>query len=49
MRVVLDLRRNQDGGIEGVVIPEGWEAGQAFAGWLELLRLLEELEALEDG
>jgi hypothetical protein len=49
VRFVVDLRRTEDGGVEGVVIPEGSEQGQPFAGWLELLRLLEQFEPLEDG
>lgn len=49
MRFVVDLRRTEDGGVGGIVTPEGSEEGQPFAGWLELLRLLEEFELQEDG
>ena len=44
MRFVVELRRVNDG-VEGVVIPEGTDERTPFSGWLELLRLLDELQA----
>ena len=45
MRVVVELHRTEDDGVQGVVIadPAGTGAPQPFSGWLELLRLLEAL------
>jgi hypothetical protein len=41
MRFVVDVRRTPDDRVEGVVVPEGAEAGLSFSGWMELLSLLE--------
>ena len=43
MRVVVELHRTEDDGVQGVVIadPDGTGVPHPFSGWLELLRLLE--------
>ena len=41
MRFLIDVRWTPDDRVEGVVVPEGGEAGSAFSGWMELLSLLE--------
>jgi hypothetical protein len=45
MRVIVDLHRSQAGTVHGVVIADAEDIGepQQFAGWLELLRVLEAL------
>jgi hypothetical protein len=45
VRVVLDLHRGGNGNVHGVVITEGDKGNEqhAFAGWLDLLRVLEAL------
>ena len=45
MRVIVDLQRTEAGTVHGVVIPDAKEIGEPhrFAGWLELLRILEAL------
>jgi hypothetical protein len=45
LRIVIELVRNGSGGVHGVLFHEGEEEPQRFSGWLELLRLLEELGA----
>lgn len=45
MRFVVELHHLNDG-VEGVVIPQGSDEQVPFSGWLELLRLLEELQPL---
>ena len=44
MRVIVELRRTACG-VEGVLIRDGSDRHVPFYGWLELFRLLEELEA----
>jgi hypothetical protein len=44
VRVIVELRRVAGGGVEGAVTREGSGERHAFFGWLELLRLLEDLE-----
>lgn len=41
VRFEIELRCASDRGIEGVLSGPPYEGGQEFAGWLELLRLLE--------
>lgn len=43
VRLVVELARHPDGRVTGTV--QGPGAGMEFAGWLDLLRLLEELAA----
>ena len=43
VRLVVELARHADGRVTGTV--QGPGAGMEFAGWLDLLRLLEELAA----
>lgn len=44
MQLTVDLLRTSDGRLEGTVITETGRA-QAFSGTLDLLRILEELQA----
>lgn len=41
VRWVLQLRRTEDGRVEGVLTQEGADQGEAFSGWLDLLWRLE--------
>jgi hypothetical protein len=41
VRILVELRRNDTDMVEGAVTEEGSSTAQPFAGWLELLRLLE--------
>ena len=45
MRVIVDLQRTKIGTVHGVVIADAGDIGEPhrFAGWLELLRVLEAL------
>jgi hypothetical protein len=43
MRVVVDLHRTEAGTVHGAVIAEEIGEPRRFAGWLELLRILEAL------
>ena len=45
MRVIVDLHRTEAGTVHGVVIADAEDTGEPhrFAGWLELLRVLEAL------
>jgi hypothetical protein len=45
MRVIVDLQRTEAGTVHGVVITDAEDIGEPhpFAGWLELLRVLEAL------
>jgi len=49
MRVIVDLQRTEAGTVHGVVITDAEDIGKAhrFAGWLELLRVLEALSPPE--
>ena len=49
MRVVVELHRAEDDTVHGVVIADAEDIGKPyrFAGWLELLRVLEALAAPE--
>jgi hypothetical protein len=42
MRVVVTLRRDGDGRVDGQVEVDGEHATRRFSGWMELLRLLDE-------
>lgn len=44
-RFIVELHRTEAGGVEGVVSLEETGEAQPFFGWLELLRLLEGVEA----
>jgi hypothetical protein len=44
-RCIVELRRTDDDGVEGVLVTEGSGHPQPFSGWLELLRLLEVVAA----
>lgn len=48
MRLLIDLVRTPDGRLEGVVHPPGADA-TAFAGVLDLLRVLEEIDLAVPG
>lgn len=41
VRWVIELRRTEDGHVEGVLTREGADQGEAFSGWLDLLWRLE--------
>jgi hypothetical protein len=45
MRVIVDLHRTEAGTVHGAVIADAEDTGEPhrFAGWLELLRVLEAL------
>ena len=43
MRIIVELHHTNDEGVQGVVIADADGEPQPFAGWLELLRLLEAL------
>jgi hypothetical protein len=45
VRVVVELHRTEDEGVRGMVIadPDGASEPRLFSGWLELLRVLEDL------
>ena len=49
MRVIVDLQRTEAGTVHGVVITDAEHTGEPhqFAGWLELLRVLEALSPPE--
>jgi hypothetical protein len=42
IRILVELRRDASGAVEGSVTSDGGDEAQPFAGWLELLRLLED-------
>jgi hypothetical protein len=43
VRWVIQLRRAEDGRVEGVLTQEGADQGEAFSGWVDLLWRLEAL------
>jgi len=49
MRVIVDLHRTEAGTVHGMVIADAEDISEPhrFAGWLELLRVLEELASPE--
>jgi hypothetical protein len=48
VRILVELRRDATGAVEGSITSEGSDEAEPFSGWLELLRLLEDAAARRD-